>query len=125
MTIRPSSRTAQTVRDLPSAALMTQLVRVIQDCGVPRLRSDDESGGERLRLRASYYTTARVPPIRTGFHSPVYRAAERRKPEHLRIMLIRQIVDATENGQMRADFVFCRKIHKAVILDIKVRSAEI
>jgi hypothetical protein len=40
-------------------------------------------------------------------------------------MLIRQIVDATENGQMRADFVFRRKIHKAVIFDIEVRSAEI
>jgi len=35
MAIRQSSRTAQTVRDLPRAALMTQLVRVVQDCGDP------------------------------------------------------------------------------------------
>jgi hypothetical protein len=40
-------------------------------------------------------------------------------------MLVRQIVDPAENGQMGTDFVFCRKIHKAVIFDIEVWCSEI
>ena len=122
MTIRPSSRTAQTAEGPPYCGVDDAISS--RDPGLWGSLAgvrDDESAGARLAAGVHIYTTARVSNLEPDLHSPVYRAAERRKSEHLRIMLVRQIVDATENGQMRADFVFRGKIHEAVILDVEIR----
>jgi hypothetical protein len=64
MTIRPSSRAAQTVRDLPSAALMTQISSRDPGLWGPSLALGMTKEPESAALWAPiFYTTARVPPI--------------------------------------------------------------
>src|SRR4051794_9943621 len=70
-------------------------------------------------------TTARVPPIsKPQLHSAVTRGAERGKSEHLRVMLARQIISASEDRHVPIDFVFGRNVQEIVIFDVDVRSEE-
>ena len=52
-------------------------------------------------------------------------ASQARKTKHLGVMFVCQIVDLSEDRDVRIDFVFGCEVHEGIILNVEIRSAEI
>src|ERR1700675_3312556 len=58
-------------------------------------------------------------------HSSVSCHSQRGKPKNLCVMLVGEIVDPAKDRQVWVNFIFGRNVHKTVIFDVEIWSAEI
>src|SRR6266508_1986360 len=63
--------------------------------------------------------------LEAQLYSSVRGAPKIWKAKDLRVMLIHQIVDSTEERKVRIHFVFGCEVNEAVILNVEIRSTEI
>src|SRR5205085_3159146 len=70
----------------------------------------------RVAQRRGYKSSRLKAHLEPGERRP----AERRKTKHLRILLVRQIIDAGENGKAAVDFILRRNIHERVIFNVEI-----
>jgi hypothetical protein len=66
-----------------------------------------------------------VLPLKAQLHPSVRGAPNRGKPKNLRVMLVRQIVNPTEDRHVAVNFVFGCDVNEAVILNVEIWPAKI